>query len=105
MPGFVLQMGATMLCSHGGQLQALVPSPRVAVGGSAALTQPSPYVVAACPFTSPPTGPCVTAQWLTGSTRVLAGGQPLVLVDSVGLCAPTGLPATAVVAQTRVTAT
>jgi hypothetical protein len=105
MPGFVLQMGATMLCSHGGQLQALVPSPRVSAAGAPALTQPSPYVVAGCPFTSPPTGPCVTAQWLTGSTRVLAGGQPLVLVDSVGLCSPTGVPAMPAVFQTRVTAT
>jgi len=105
MPGFVLQMGATMLCSHGGQVQALAPSPRVSVAGSPALTQPSPYVVAGCPFTSPPTGPCVTAQWLTGSTRVLAAGIPLVLIGSIGLCAPTGVPATAVVAQTRVTAT
>jgi len=105
MPGFVLQVGATMLCSHGGQVQALMPSPRVHVGGAPALTQPSPYVVAGCPFTSPPTGPCVTAQWLTGSTRLLAGGMPLVLADSVGLCAPTGVPATAVAFQVRVRAT
>jgi hypothetical protein len=105
MPGFVVQTGATMLCAHGGQVQALVPSPRVSVSSAPALTQPAPFVVAGCPFTSPPTGPCVTAQWLTGSTRVLAGGQPLLLVDSVGLCAPTGVPATVVVAQTRVRAT
>ena len=105
MPGFCLQFGATMLCGHGGQVQALVPSPRVSVSRAPALTQPSPYVVAGCPFTSPPTGPCVTAQWLTGSTRVLAGGMPLVLAESIGLCAPTGVPATAVVFQTRVRAT
>jgi hypothetical protein len=86
-------------------VQALVQSPRVSVSRAPALTQPSPYVVAGCPFTSPPTGPCVTAQWLTGSTRVLAGGMPLVLADSIGLCAPTGVPATAVVFQTRVRAT
>jgi hypothetical protein len=35
---------------------------------------------------------------------VLAGGMPLLLADSVGLCAPTGVPATAVAAQARVTA-
>jgi hypothetical protein len=105
MPGFVLQTGATMLCSHGGQVQALVPSARLSVGGAPALTQPSPYVVAGCPFAVSPPGPCVTAQWLTGSTRVLAGGLPLLLIDSIGLCAPTGVPATAVAAQTRVTAT
>jgi hypothetical protein len=101
----VVQLGATMMCGHGGQVQALVPSTRVSLGGSPALTQPSPYVVAGCPFTSPPTGPCVTAQWLTGSVRVLAGGQPLVLATSMGVCAPTGVPALPVVFQARVSAT
>ena len=105
MPGFVLQFGSTMLCAHGGQVQALAPSPRVLASKQPVLTQPSPYVVAGCPFTSPPTGPCVTAQWVTGSVRALAGGQPLLLADSIGICAPTGVPATAIVFQTRVRAT
>jgi hypothetical protein len=47
----------------------------------------------------------VTAQWLTGSVRVLAGGQPLVLATSMGVCAPTGVPALPVVFQARVSAT
>jgi hypothetical protein len=102
MPGFLLHVGATVLCGHGGQAQPTAPNPRVLVSGQPVTTQPAPYVVAGCPFTSPPTGPCVTAQWLTGSLRVMAGGQPVLLQDSVGLCAPTGVPATSVVVQTRV---
>ena len=49
-------------------------------------------------------GPCVTAQWITGSTRVLAGGQPLVVQSSQSLCAPTATPLMVVATQTRVTA-
>ena len=29
MPGFVLHQGATVLCMHGGQAQAVAPNPRV----------------------------------------------------------------------------
>jgi hypothetical protein len=41
-------------------------------------------------------------QWLTAATRVRAGGMPVLLQDSVGLCAPTGVPATPVAVQSRV---
>ena len=33
MPGFVLHVGATVLCTHGGQAQPTAPNPRVRVGG------------------------------------------------------------------------
>jgi len=99
----VLQLGARILCGHGGQVIDVMPSPRVQVGGAPALTQPGPFVVGGCPNASPP-GPCVTAQWITASTRVLAGGQPLLLLDSAGICAPTGVPALPVVGQIRVEA-
>ena len=45
----------------------------------------------ACPFVPPGgNGPCVTAQWLIGATRVLAGGMPVLLQTSQAICAPTG---------------
>ena len=50
MPGFMLHVGATVLCSHGGQAQATVPNPRVRVGGQPIVTQAAPHVVAGCPF-------------------------------------------------------
>ena len=31
MPGFLLHVGATLLCAHGGQAQPTVPNPRVTV--------------------------------------------------------------------------
>ena len=106
MPGFILHMGATVLCAHAGQAQPTAPNPRVLVSGQPVATQLAPYVVAGCPFVPPAgNGPCVTAQWVTGAVRVLAGGAPVLLQTSLALCAPTGTPLTVVVTQTRVIAT
>jgi hypothetical protein len=69
---------------------------------SVALT--SPYVVAGCPFVPPAPGPCVTAQWVTGTTRVTSNGQPLLVQSGQAICAPTGTPLLPVMSQTRVMA-
>lgn len=107
MPGFLLHVGATVLCSHGGQAQPTAPNPRVLVSGQPTVLQTAPYVVAGCAMPPPPTGngPCVTAQWLTGTTRVLSNGQPLLVQSSQAICAPTGTPLVIAVTQTRATAT
>jgi hypothetical protein len=106
MPGFLLHSGATVLCAHGGQAMPTVPNPRVKVAGQPVTTQPSPYTVAGCAFVPPGgNGPCVTAQWLVGATRVLAGGQPVLLQTSTATCVPTGTPLTIAVTQTRVRGT
>jgi hypothetical protein len=39
-----------------------------------------------------------------GTTRVLAGGQPLVVQSSSSVCAPTGTPMIVAVTQARVSA-
>jgi hypothetical protein len=105
MPGYLVQMGATVMCAHAGQAQATVPSPRVTLGGQPAIAQPPPWVVAGCGLTGSPNPPCVTATWMTGSTRVTAGGQPLLLADSQSTCVPTGTPLTIAVTQLRVKGT
>lgn len=105
MPGFLLHAGATVLCAHGGQAQPTVPNPRVTLGGQPSVLQTAPYVVAGCPFVPPAAGPCVTAQWITGTVRVTSNGQPLLLQSGQAICAPTGAPLLPVVQQTRVTAT
>lgn len=95
-----------MTCAHGGQAQPTVPNPRVTVMGQPTVTIVAPYAVAGCAFPPPPTanGPCVTAQWLVGSARVTSNGQPLVVLSSQAICAPTGTPLLILVTQTRVTA-
>jgi hypothetical protein len=107
MPGYLLHMGATVLCAHGGQAQPTVPNPRVKVGGQQIVTLPTVYTVAGCTL-PPPTagnGPCVTAQFLMGATRVMAGGQPVLLQDSQAICTPTGTPLNIAVTQVRVKGT
>ena len=104
MPGFLLHVGATVLCAHGGQAQPTVPNPRVTLGGQPSVTLTAPYVVAGCPFVPPAAGPCVTAQWVVGTTRVTSNGQPLVVQSGQAICAPTGTPLMPVVQQTRVSA-
>src|SRR5271166_268427 len=103
MPGFLVHLGATVMCSHGGQALPTSPFPRVTVGGQPVATQAAPYTVAGCAFVPPGgNGPCVTAQWVTAATRVTAGGVPVVLLDSQAICAPTGTPLIVAVTQVRV---
>ena len=106
MPGFVLHLGATVICSHGGQATPTAPFPRVLVSGQPVTTLPAPYVVAGCALPPPPAanGPCVTAQWVVGAVRVLAGGQPVLVQSSQAICVPTGTPLQILLTQTRVTA-
>lgn len=104
MPGFILHLGATVVCAHGGQAAPTAPFPRVLVSGQPVTTLGAPYVVAGCPFVPPAPGPCVTAQWVTGATRVLAGGQPVLIQGGAAICAPTGTPLLPLATQTRVTA-
>ena len=106
MPGFLVHVGAQVLCSHGGQATPTVPNPRVTVGGQPTVLITGPYLVAGCALPPPPAanGPCVSAQWLTGTTRVLSNGQPLVVQSSQAICAPSGTPLLILVTQPRVSA-
>ncbi len=106
MPGFLVQVGAQVVCSHGGQATPTAPNSRVTLGGQPSVLITAPYTVAGCSL-PPPTaanGPCVSAQWLSGTTRVLSNGQPLVVQSSQSICAPTGTPLIIAVTQTRVSA-
>lgn len=107
MPGYMLHMGATVLCLHAGQAQPVVTNPRVKVGGQPIVTQTSMYTIAGCTLPPPPVanGPCVTAQFLTAATRVTAGSIPVLLQDSQALCAPSGTGLNIIQTQIRAKAT
>lgn len=106
MPGPLLHVGATVMCTHGGQAQPTVPNPRVMVSGQPTVQMTAPYVIAGCPFmTGTNPMPCVTGQWTVAATRVFSGGQPLVLMDSQSICTPNGTPMMPTVVQTRVLGT
>lgn len=106
MPGFLVHMGATVMCSHAGRATPTVVNPRVLVSGQPTVAITGPWVVAGCTLPPPPAanGPCVTAQFMTAATRVTSNGQPLLLVDSQSLCTPTATPLLPPITQVRVTA-
>jgi hypothetical protein len=106
MPGFLIHVGASLLCSHGGQAQASVSNPRVTISGQPSVTIAAPWLVAGCALPPPPgaNGPCISAQFVTAATRLTSSGQPLLLFDSQAICAPTGTPLLIVASQTRATA-
>jgi hypothetical protein len=105
MPGFLLHVGATVMCSHGGQAMPAVPNPQVLVSGQATALLSDPWTVAGCPGIPPAIPPCVTGQWIVGSTRVTSNGMPLVIDGGQGIGVPPSTPLIPVVMQTRVTAT
>src|ERR1700721_1854345 len=93
MPGPILHVGATVLCSHGGQAVPTAPSPVLLVSGMPAATVAAPYSVAGCAFVPPAgNGPCVTGQWTVGAVQVTSEGQPVVIMTGAAICAPTGTP-------------
>ncbi len=104
MPAPILHLGATVLCSHGGQATATSPFPRVTLGGQPVATLTTVYAVAGCGL-SGSAPPCVTAQWVAGATRVLAGGAPVATAMGTAVCVPTGGPLLPVMQQVRVLAT
>ena len=75
------------------------------VGGQATVLLSAPWTVTGCPFPPVSGGPCVTAQWMVGTTRVTSMGQPLVIQGGTATCVPTGVPLTVTAVQPRVKAT
>jgi hypothetical protein len=91
MPGFLLHVGATILCPHGGQVSIVSSNTHVLLGGQPASTAADTYTIAGCPFQVPagPTTkpqPCVRVQWTVPATRVRVTQQPAVLQTSTGMC-------------------
>jgi hypothetical protein len=87
MPGFLLHVGASIICPHGGQVSAISSNTRVFVSGQPVVTQADIFLIAGCAFTIPiGPHPCVLVKWLVPATRVFVMGIPVILQNSVGLC-------------------
>ena len=86
--------------------EGLLDFPSKRFDGQPTVLMTSPYVVAGCtlPPPSAANGPCVTAQWVSGTTRVTSSGQPLLVQSSQAVCTPTGTPLIIVATQIRVSA-
>lgn len=103
MASFLLHAGATVKCSHGGQVQPTKTNPRVTVSGQPTVALDAPWRVSGCSL-PPQSGPCVTAKFVSAATQVTSNGLPLLLADSQAVCAPNGTKPIVGVTQTRVTA-
>jgi hypothetical protein len=111
MPGYLLDVGATIQCPHGGSASTTSTNQRVKAGGQAVAIVNDTTTVSGCSFQIPVGAgtkpqPCMKVQWLVPATRVKIGGQPALLKDSQGLCQsaeqiPQG-PPNVVVTQLRV---
>ena len=99
MPGFLLHLGATVMCAHAGQATPVTPNPRVLVSGQPTVPMTSLYAVAGC--TVPPRIKRSDAS--PEAARITSNGLPLLLIDSQAICVPSGTPLLATVTQTRVT--
>jgi hypothetical protein len=106
MPGPLLHLGATVMCSHTGTAQPLATNPRVLVDGMATVLVPGPptYAIAACAL-SGSTGPFCVTGLPASTTRVLSNGMPLAVALGLSSCPATGLPLVVTSSQTRVIAT
>jgi len=105
MPGPIVHLGATLMCSHAGVATAVSPFPRVTVTGPPVATLSTTYVIAGCALTGTATPPCVTGQWMVGAVRVLAGGVPVAIQTGTSITTPTGAPMLPLVVQPRAVAT
>lgn len=101
----LLTTASSMMCPHGGQVQAVSSNTR-ANAGAPILRGSDTFTIAGCAFTLPPPigpHPCVTVQWIKSNLRSKAAGDFMLAADSVGLClagdqAPQG---TVIVASTQ----
>lgn len=88
MPGQILDQSAGVTCPHGASASFVAPDARVRLSGAPVAVIADPTPIAGCPFTLPngKPQPCVGVRWTSGTTRVRAGGRPLLLSLSSGLC-------------------
>lgn len=103
MAGFILHVGATLVCSDPvpGQATPQLSNPRARVGGKNTILLLTPYLVSGCGRNSP----CSAASFTQGARRVKSMGQRLVLTDSQSTTAPNAVPLQPRSYQTRVHAT
>ncbi len=87
MPGFILTLGATLTCPHGGLVNVSASTTRMSVGGLSVVRVGDQHTVSGCPFRAGDTPqPCVRVVWgVFGgggiATRVSVGGQSVILAE------------------------
>jgi hypothetical protein len=88
MPGFLLHVGITATCPHGGQISVVSTNTRVKVSGQTVAVMGDNFTVPGCAFTVPTNKPqpCIKVQWIVPAMRVKVCGKQVLLQSSTGLC-------------------
>ncbi len=103
---YLVQVGASILCSHGGSATITPGQPRVTLSGQPAVALTDVMTITGCTFQiSGVLTPCTTAQWTSGAARVTIGGVPAVTQSSNSVSIPNGTPMSIVSAQVKVQGT
>jgi hypothetical protein len=83
----ILTTGSTVMCPHGGQAMLTTTNTEMLIDGQPALLQNDLHAIAGCTFSPGPVpSPCVSIRWMSAASQTLAGGEPVLLQNSVGLC-------------------
>ncbi len=104
MANAALHLGTTIVCAHGGVAFSHTSSHRVRINGQPAITVVDQLLISNCTQATVPPLECLSGQFLTGASRVLIGGVPVVLSTSRLICMENALPLIIVWAQARVLA-
>src|SRR5262249_42286707 len=108
MPGPLIQVGAQLLCPHGGTITITPAGAQVTTDGQPIATIAATGIVAGCPLPPGPTSvPCTGVTWTTGTVRVTLNGVPALVPTSLAVfnCTPPvpPMPATVLVTQAHAT--
>jgi hypothetical protein len=98
----IVDFGATVLCSHGGQASPTQAFPRAMLSGQPVVTLSATYTVVGCTLRGTLDAPYETGTWGDGARRVQAGGVPVALGSGTSVCSPTGTPLLLLAVQSRV---
>lgn len=104
MPNF-LTVDSTMMCPHGGSVQAITSNTSTQAGGAYVVGQSDTFLIAGCAFTLPDgqPNPCLQVQWVVAATQSTITSDAPLNESSVGLCiAVDGAPqGSVIIAQTQ----
>jgi hypothetical protein len=85
MPGFLIQIGAQMMCPHGGQITIVPAGGQVTIDGTPVATVAATGTVVGCANVGPGLKPCTTVTWTTGTTRVTMNGVAALVPTSLAV--------------------
>jgi hypothetical protein len=88
MPTSTLTTASILMCPHGGMVKIISSSPTVGASQNPIATTADTFLIAGCPYQSPPgiPMPCLMVEWISSDTVLKVKGNPTLSQTSSGLC-------------------